>query len=362
MPGERANAPDEASFAPSPPGPAPQHPEPLGFAVVLDQFAEHLVLERDRSDHTVRAYLADVRALLDHAAADGCTRLRDISLTTVRAWQSEQAADGLARSTLARRASSVKAFTAWAVKHGHLDSDPAARLQSPRRHRTLPHILRQDQAAAALDGLDASRSSNERAAEPLPEAASSPDHSPHGGADEANHRPRSPREEAMRRRDRLIVEILYSTGIRVSELCGLDLHDVDQRSRIVRVLGKGRKERMVPYGAPAQSALDDWLRLGRPLLAVPRSGSALLLGARGGRLNPRQAREIVHTVLAEAGMPSLGPHGLRHSAATHLLEGGADLRVVQELLGHASLSTTQLYTQVSVRRLRTVHDQAHPRA
>ncbi|WP_278312819.1 tyrosine recombinase XerC [Lolliginicoccus levis] len=352
MPGERATAADDASDTPgsldSPSLEPPSlDPTPVGFAVVLDQFAEHLVLERDRSEHTVRAYLADVRALLDHAAARGCTRLRDIDLTTVRAWQSEQAADGLARSTLARRASSIKAFTAWAVKHGHLDSDPAARLQSPRRHRTLPHILRQDQAATALDRLDAS---------------SLPEPSPDGDVDGDNQGQSSPREAAIRRRDRLIVEILYSTGIRVSELCGLDLRDIDQRSRIVRVLGKGRKERMVPYGTPAQRALDEWLRLGRPVLAVPRSGSALLLGARGGRLNPRQAREIVHTLLAEAGMPSLGPHGLRHSAATHLLEGGADLRVVQELLGHASLSTTQLYTQVSVRRLRTVHDQAHPRA
>ncbi|MBD8505498.1 tyrosine recombinase XerC [Hoyosella sp. G463] len=357
MPGERAHGPTDTRDAPDPPRPAPpeptkQDPTPVGFVVVLEQFAEHLVLERDRSEHTIRAYLADVRALLDHAAARGCTRLRDIDLVAVRAWQSEQAASGLARSTLARRASSIKAFTAWAVKNGHLDADPAARLQSPRRHRALPHVLRQDQAAAALDRLDAHADPH---AEPHAE--------PH--ADNAAHDDdarQSPRAEAMRRRDRLIVEVLYSTGIRVSELCGLDIEDIDQRSRIVRVLGKGRKERMVPYGGPAQRALDDWLRLGRPVLAVPRSGSALLLGARGGRLNPRQAREIVHAVLADAGMPSLGPHGLRHSAATHLLEGGADLRVVQELLGHASLSTTQLYTQVSVRRLRTVHDQAHPRA
>jgi integrase/recombinase XerC len=164
-------------------------------------------------------------------------------------------------------------------------------------------------------------------------------------------------------RDRLIVEMLYATGIRVSELCGLDIDDVDTRYRLVRVLGKGNKQRTVPFGVPAADALRSWLTEGRPALVTPESGPALLLGTRGRRLDVRQARTVVHqTVAAVNGAPDIGPHGLRHSAATHLVEGGADLRVVQELLGHSSLATTQLYTHVAVSRLRAVHDQAHPRA
>lgn len=164
-------------------------------------------------------------------------------------------------------------------------------------------------------------------------------------------------------RDRLIVELLYATGIRVSELCGLDIDDVDRSRRVLQVLGKGNKQRTVPYGEPAEDALTAWLDIGRPALAIPASGPALLLGARGARLDQRQARTVVHqTMSAVDGAPDIGPHGLRHSAATHLLEGGADLRVVQELLGHSTLATTQLYTHVTVARLRAVHDQAHPRA
>ena len=167
----------------------------------------------------------------------------------------------------------------------------------------------------------------------------------------------------MALRDRLIVELLYATGIRVSELCGLDIDDLDISHRLVRVLGKGNKQRTVPFGRPALSAVTDWLDDGRPAVATPDSGPALLLGPRGRRLGPRQARTVVHqTVGAVGGAPDIGPHGLRHSAATHLLEGGADLRVVQELLGHSTLATTQLYTHVTVARLRAVHDQAHPRA
>ena len=167
----------------------------------------------------------------------------------------------------------------------------------------------------------------------------------------------------MALRDRLIVEMLYATGIRVSELCGLDVDDVDTGHRLVRVLGKGNKQRTVPFGTPAAEALRAWLDEGRPALVTAASGPALLLGARGRRLDVRQARTVVHqTVAAVDGAPDMGPHGLRHSAATHLLEGGADLRVVQELLGHSSLATTQLYTHVAVSRLRAVHDQAHPRA
>jgi integrase/recombinase XerC len=170
-------------------------------------------------------------------------------------------------------------------------------------------------------------------------------------------------DDPITQRNQLIVELLYATGIRVGELCGLDIGDIDTSRNVLRVIGKGNKERTVPFGIPAASAVQKWLTSGRPALAQPKAGNALLVGAKGGRLDQRMARTVVHQTLQRLpDTPDLGPHGLRHSAATHLLEGGADLRVVQELLGHASLATTQLYTHVSVERLRKVHDQAHPRA
>ncbi len=298
--------------------------------MVLDEFAEHLALERGRSSHTQRAYLGDIRALFDFVAARNPDAApADLTLLELRAWLAAQASAGAARTTLARRTSAVKTFTAWASRRGLLAGDPAARLQVPKAHRRLPAVLRQDQA---LDAMAAAKS----------------------GAQQ---------RDPLALRDLLIVELLYATGIRVSELCGLDVDDVDSHHRVLRVLGKGNKQRTVPFGEPAREALAAWLAEGRPSLVTSASGPALLLGARGRRLDPRQARTVVHqTVAAVDGAPDIGPHGLRHSAATHLLEGGADLRIVQELLGHSTLATTQLYTHVSVARLRAVHDQAHPRA
>jgi integrase/recombinase XerC len=300
---------------------------------ILDEFDDYLALQRGRSAHTRRAYLGDLRSLfafLDQRAPG--TGLHGLSLPALRSWLAAAAGAGVARATLARRTSAVKAFTAWAVRSGLLTADPAARLQVPKTRRTLPAVLRQDQALAAMS------------------AAKS-------GCQQG---------DPLALRDRLIVELLYATGIRVSELCGLDIDDIDTGDtghRLARVLGKGDKQRTAPFGEPAAEALRTWLTDGRPALATEESGPALLLGARGRRLDVRQARTVVHqTVAAVDGAPDIGPHGLRHSAATHLLEGGADLRVVQELLGHSSLATTQLYTHVTVARLRAVHDQAHPRA
>lgn len=295
---------------------------------VLEEFDEYLALQCGRSAHTRRAYLGDLRSLFSFLEDRGAG-LAALSLPLLRSWLATSAGAGAARTTLARRTSAVKAFTAWAVRRGILATDPAVRLQVPKAHRTLPAVLRQDQALAAMTAAKL-------------------------GAEQG---------DPLALRDRLIVEMLYATGIRVSELCGLDIHDVDNRHRLVRVLGKGNKQRTAPYGRPADEALRAWLTGGRPALATSESGPALLLGARGRRLDVRQARTVVHqTVSAVDGAPDMGPHGLRHSAATHLLEGGADLRVVQELLGHSSLATTQLYTHVAVSRLRAVHDQAHPRA
>lgn len=297
---------------------------------ILGDFAEYLGLERGRSAHTRRAYLGDLRSLFEFVSerAPGAD-LGAVTLPVLRSWLAAQAAGGAARTTLARRTSSAKTFFAWALRRGLVDADPSVRLQTPRAHRTLPAVLRTDQA---LDALAAAKS----------------------GAAEG---------DPLALRDRLIVELLYATGIRVSELCGLDIDDIDLGGRLLRVLGKGNKQRTAPFGDPAAEALRAWLADGRPALVTMDSGPALLLGSRGKRLDPRQARTVVHqTVSAVDGAPDMGPHGLRHSAATHLLEGGADLRIVQELLGHSTLATTQLYTHVTVARLRAVHDQAHPRA
>ncbi|UGT63705.1 tyrosine recombinase XerC [Nocardia asteroides] len=303
---------------------------PDDLRALLAEYERHLSLGRNRSAHTVRAYVGDARSLLAHLVARAAdSAVRELDLALLRSWLAEQSSSGVARTTMARRASSARTFTAWLTATGRLTVDPGLRLASPKRPRTLPAVLNTEHAAAAMDAAES------------------------GAA----------QRDPMALRDRLIVELLYATGIRVGELCGLDIDDLDRERRVLRVLGKGNKERSAPFGKPADAALDDWLRFGRPALAVPSSGRALLLGRRGKRLDQRQARTVVHEVVsAIPGAPDVAPHGLRHSAATHLLEGGADLRVVQELLGHTSLATTQLYTHVSIERLRKVHDQAHPRA
>jgi site-specific recombinase XerD len=309
-------------------------PEDLRDAV--DRFARYLGAERDRSAHTIRAYLGDVVSLLDHAVRMRAGGLAEaLEMGVLRSWLARSRTAGASRATLARRSAAVRTFSSWAHRTGLVPADTAQQLGSPKAHHELPTILRADQAAALVEA-------------------------PTHGIDSAG--PGPGRGEMLGLRDRVVLEVLYATGVRVSELCGLDVDDVDGERRVVRVLGKGRKERSAPYGVPAAAALRDWLERGRPALVSARSGSALLLGARGGRLDPRSVRRIVADRAAQAGVPEVSPHALRHSAATHLLDGGADLRSVQELLGHASLATTQVYTHVSVERLRAAYRQSHPRA
>ncbi|MDG4769708.1 tyrosine recombinase XerC [Solwaraspora sp. WMMD792] len=317
---------------------------PSGLRDAVDAFARHLALVDNRSAHTVRAYVGDVVSLLDHAARMGVHSPAGLDITVLRSWLARQRTFGAARATLARRAAAARAFSGWAHRSGLTSADPGAALASPRPHRTLPAVLRVEQAAQLMPDGDGTDSEAQPAGEQTREPTGT-------GPD-----------EPLRLRDRLVLELLYATGVRVSELCGLDLADLDPGRRVLRVLGKGGRERTVPYGVPAGAAIHDWLARGRPALASPRSGEALLLGAKGGRLQATVVRRIVAAAARDAGVPRVTPHGLRHSAATHLLEGGADLRSVQELLGHASLASTQLYTHVSVERLRAAYRQAHPRA
>ena len=299
------------------------------MVAALGDFERHLGVERDLSVHTVRAYLADVTGLVRHASRLGHHDPAALDLRTLRSWLANQQVTGHSRTTLARRATAARVFTAWLARTGRTPTDAGASLGSPKAQRTLPAVLRADEAADLV-----------RAA-----AESADDGSPVG------------------LRDVAILELLYATGIRVGELVTLDVDDLDRERNVIRVLGKGRKERTVPFGHPAARALDRWILEGRPQLRVEGAGGALFVGTRGRRIDQRAVRTLVHRLIADVpGAPDIGPHGLRHTAATHLLEGGADLRAVQEILGHASMATTQLYTHVTTDRLRRAYQQAHPRA
>ncbi|MFC7527056.1 tyrosine recombinase XerC [Actinoplanes sp. GCM10030250] len=336
---------------------------PPALREAVDDFGHHLAVVDGRSEHTVRAYLGDVVSLLDFAAREGRTRVADLDITILRGWLASRMSGGAARTSQARRAAAVRAFTGWAHHTGRAPGDPGAQLASPRAHRTLPTVLRADQAADLMTATrpppadhpskavknDKTPGEDDQAASKEDETASKDDETAAEG-------------DATAIRDRAVLEFLYATGIRVSELCHLNRADVDHARQVVRVFGKGAKERAVPYGNPARRALDEWLRLGRPLLIARASRDALFLGAKGGRLQPTVVRRIVARAAQAAGLPHTSPHDLRHSAATHLLDGGADLRAVQELLGHSSLSSTQIYTHVSTDRLRAAFKQAHPRA
>jgi len=299
------------------------------WSAVLAAYEQHLTAERDLSVHSVRAYLTDIENLGSHAARLGVDDPADLTIRVLRSWLANLKTLGKARTTLARRATSARVFTTWMARTGRAPSDAGALLVNPKAHRELPVALSETEVRGLLDATVAALVD----------------------------------DGARGLRDLAILELLYATGIRVGELVGLDLDDLDRGRRVVRVFGKGRKERSVPYGLPASDALELWLAQGRPELVVEASGPAVFLGARGGRIDQRAVRRIVHERLAVVeGAPDLGPHGLRHTAATHLLEGGADLRSVQEILGHASLGTTQIYTHVSNERLRSAFKLAHPRA
>jgi integrase/recombinase XerC len=344
-------------------------PLPAALSKALADFSRHLAAERSLSPHTVRAYQGDILSLLDFARQQGIAHPGELDLTTLRGWLAAQYGSGAARTTIARRGAAARTFTAYAHRQGWLATDPGPRLAAPKARRALPQVLRKDEINRALTDTEHRAAQGQGAAQgpghaqgqgavhdPVHDPADDPVHdqdaAPATGSDRI--------AAALAIRDAAVLELLYATAIRVSELCGLDTDGLDAGRRTVRVLGKGSKERVVPVGIPAMRAVARWQAHGRPVLAGDRSGAALFLGARGGRLDPRAARRIVHARLD--GVKAAGPHTIRHTAATHLLEGGADLRSVQEFLGHATPATTQIYTHVSAERLKAAYRQAHPRA
>lgn len=306
-----------------------RHDERVHLDTAIAGYTRHLAVERAYSAHTVDAYRSDLVAFAEHADAAGVGEVEDIDLELLRDWLWRSSERGLSASTLARRSASLRGLTRWMVAEGHLATDPASRLRAPKSGSRLPRVLTRPQMDALLEGLAA----------------------------------RAVLDDPVALRDLAVIELLYASALRVSELVGLDIGDVDPERLTVRVIGKGGKERVVPFGVPARRAIEDWLVRGRSELAGHRSGEAVFLGSRGGRLGGRAVYELVSSLLSEVpGSGPAGPHALRHTAATHLLDGGADLRAVQELLGHASLGTTQIYTHVSSDRLRRVYETAHPRA
>jgi integrase/recombinase XerC len=300
----------------------------MELATAAEAFTAHLEQVRRLAPATVRAYRSDLRDLSDSI---GAVELRSVDLDALRDWLWQATRRGDARSTLARRAAAARSFFSWAREQELIDQDPSLRLIAPKRGRTLPTVASQDAMTALLE----------------------------------EHRQRAVEGDPIALRDHALLELLYAAGIRVSELCGLDVDDLDLERRTARVLGKGSKERVVPFGGPAAQALKAYLTRARPaLLMRGATGTpAVFLGVRGARVGPRAVYALVAEALAPlVGAETVGPHALRHTAATHLLDGGADLRAVQEILGHASLGTTQIYTHVSTERLRATYRLAHPRA
>jgi integrase/recombinase XerC len=294
---------------------------------VVNEFSRYLSAERGFSEHTVRAYRSDLADLVTFAEARAAMNPDDIDLELLRDWLWRASTAGLAKSSLARRSASARAFTSWLAQSNRTQTDAAARLKAPKPDQHLPRVLTRTQ----IDGLFAGL------------AAAAADGDP------------------IALRDLAIVELLYASALRVSEVAGLDLRDLDFGRLTVLVTGKGSKQRVVPFGVPAARAIQSYLAIRDSMMIDPTN--AVFLGARGKRLGTRSIYEVVANLLREIpGSGPSGPHALRHTAATHLLDGGADLRAVQEILGHASLGTTQIYTHVSTERLKESYALAHPRA
>jgi len=300
----------------------------ISFERASADFESHLGSAKGYSENTLKGYLADIHDLAATMEISSDSPVGVLTLELLRDWLWRVSEKGASKATIARKSAAIRAFTKWLNKSGYLQEDPGLRLRSPKAGRSLPKVVSRESLEQIFGWLTTKATIDNP-----------------GGL-----------------RDLAIVELLYATGARVSELASLDLGSVDYSRNIVRLMGKGSKERMVPFGQPARDALDNWVRLGRAKVATESSPNALFLNSRGQRIGVRQIYGLVSTLLQDTSTGAAGPHSLRHSAATHLLDGGADLRAVQELLGHASLGTTQIYTHVSIERLKDGYKSAHPRA
>ena len=299
---------------------------------MIDAWGVYLRANLAVSEHTLRAYVSDLRSFTTYCQVDELSteNIRSVvTLRAIRAWLASLVQQGKSRSTISRRTASIRSFTAWAYRRGYLDSDPGLLVTSARGDQKLPQVQTPSDTAELLS-YAATRAREENSPAAI--------------------------------RDWAILETIYATGIRVSEVCSLDTTSIDQQGMTIRVIGKGNKERVVPFTRACLSALQAWLSHGRPSLAIPEAGRALFVGDKGRRIDPRVIRAMIHRMCAQAGVRDLAPHALRHTAATHILAGGADLRAVQEMLGHSSLQTTQRYTHVDAQRLSAIYKQAHPRA
>ena len=299
---------------------------------MIDAWGVYLRANLAVSEHTLRAYVSDLRSFTTYCQVGELSQenIRSVViLRAIRAWLASLVQQGKSRSTISRRTASIRSFTAWAYRRGYLDSDPGLLVTSARGDQKLPQVQTPSDTAELLS-FAATRTREENSPAAI--------------------------------RDWAILETIYATGIRVSEVCSLDTTSIDQQGMTLRVIGKGNKERVVPFTRACLSALQAWLSHGRPSLAIPEAGRALFVGDKGRRIDPRVIRAMIHRMCAQAGVRDLAPHALRHTAATHILAGGADLRAVQEMLGHSSLQTTQRYTHVDAQRLSAIYKQAHPRA
>ena len=296
----------------------------------LEEFLDYLKIEKNRSENTLRSYQTDLELLSEFLTNKGITNWDKTNSELIKEWVIDLKKKNISNTTIARRISSVKVFFGFLVKRNFIETNPTLKLITPKLNKVLPNVLGQKQAEQLL-----TQAANLEVEEEI---------------------------EEVRIRDYAILEVLYSTGIRVSELVGLDLDDINFSNLTLKVLGKGRKERIVPFGIPAKDAIDMYLTESRNKF-IDKKTQALFLGQRGNRLNVRQVRRILNKAMHQIeNGKEISPHDLRHSAATHMLEAGADLRIVQELLGHSSLATTQKYTHVTIERLREVFANAHPRA
>ena len=300
------------------------------YSKTLEKFLDYLIIEKNRSDNTIRSYQTDIELLFEFLTSRGLSSFKEIQTDFIKEWIVSLKKNNISNTTISRRISSIKVFFNFLVKNNLIEINPTLKIIAPKLNKVLPNILGQKQADQLLTQAAIYEVQEE--------------------------------SQEVRIRDYAILEVLYSTGIRVSELVGLDVEDINFSNLTLKVLGKGKKERFVPFGIPAREAIDKYLKDSRNSLN-DKNSQALFLGLRGKRLNVRQVRRILNKAMDQIeNSKEVSPHDLRHSAATHMLEAGADLRIVQELLGHSSLATTQKYTHVTIERLREVFANAHPRA